>query len=207
MPVFLNTRGNSSLAIGICGRCSRKFPIDELVPDPNYPGLRVCAADADQYFKQRVRWGTGTMQLVRSEDNPLTASGLTRAQRLGYLSTILGWFDGWRSCDFHRFCDRCCRTGRIHGLVGCFQTRRGPRTSRGGCHDLCHLRLFCGGHGSQRLEFNSRGWRRRRQAQMCHGRRQRRIAATERSGEGLQTQQMQYEHQHHQAPDRGAWPR
>jgi len=57
----------------------------------------LAAADADQYFKQRVRWGTGTMQLVRSEDNPLTAAGLTRAQRLGYLSTILGWFDGWRT--------------------------------------------------------------------------------------------------------------
>jgi cellulose synthase (UDP-forming) len=57
----------------------------------------LAAADADQYFKQRVRWGTGTMQLVRSDDNPLTAAGLTRAQRLGYLSTILGWFDGWRT--------------------------------------------------------------------------------------------------------------
>ena len=57
----------------------------------------LAAADADQYFKQRERWGTGTMELLRSSDNPLTASGLTRAQRLGYWSTALGWFDGWRT--------------------------------------------------------------------------------------------------------------
>jgi hypothetical protein len=54
VSVFLDTRGNSSLAIGICGRCSRKFPIGELVPDPNYPGLRVCRADADDYDPYRL---------------------------------------------------------------------------------------------------------------------------------------------------------
>ena len=54
MPVWLNTRGKSSLAIGICGRCSRKFPIDELQPDPNYPGLRVCRADRDQFDPYRL---------------------------------------------------------------------------------------------------------------------------------------------------------
>lgn len=47
MPVWLNTHGKSSLAIGICARCSRKFPIDELQPDPNSPGLRVCRNDRD----------------------------------------------------------------------------------------------------------------------------------------------------------------
>ena len=26
MPVFLDTTGNSTFAIAICGRCSRKFP-------------------------------------------------------------------------------------------------------------------------------------------------------------------------------------
>ena len=54
MSVFLDTTGNSSLAIGICGRCSRKFPIGELVSDPNYPGLRVCRVDADAYDPYRL---------------------------------------------------------------------------------------------------------------------------------------------------------
>lgn len=54
MPVFLDTTGNATLAIGICGRCSRKFPLDELMPDPNYPGLRVCAADRDEYDPYRL---------------------------------------------------------------------------------------------------------------------------------------------------------
>jgi len=54
MAVFLDTTGNATLAIGICGRCSRKFPLDELMPDPNYPGLRVCAADLDDYDPYRL---------------------------------------------------------------------------------------------------------------------------------------------------------
>jgi len=54
MSVFLDTTGNSSLAIAICGRCSRKFPIGELMPDPNYPGLMVCAVDRDNYDPYRL---------------------------------------------------------------------------------------------------------------------------------------------------------
>lgn len=54
MSVFLDTRGRSTLAVAICGRCSRKFPYDELMPDPNYPGLRVCRADLDQFDPYRL---------------------------------------------------------------------------------------------------------------------------------------------------------
>ncbi len=54
MPLYLNTRGNSTLGIGICSRCSRKFPLDKLHSDPNYPGLRVCDADTDQYDPYRL---------------------------------------------------------------------------------------------------------------------------------------------------------
>lgn len=54
MPVFLDTTGRSTLAIGICGRCSRKFPLDELGPDPNYPGLMTCDADRDDYDPYRL---------------------------------------------------------------------------------------------------------------------------------------------------------
>jgi hypothetical protein len=54
MPIYLNTRGRTTLGIGICGRCSRKFPLDELYSDPNYPGLRVCKADIDDYDPYRL---------------------------------------------------------------------------------------------------------------------------------------------------------
>lgn len=54
MSLFLDTSGNSSLAIGLCGRCSRKLPIGELQPDPNYPGLLVCDADRDDYDPYRL---------------------------------------------------------------------------------------------------------------------------------------------------------
>lgn len=54
MSVYLDTRGRSTLAIGICGRCSRKMSLDDLYPDPNYPGLRVCRVDLDEYDPYRL---------------------------------------------------------------------------------------------------------------------------------------------------------
>ena len=75
MSVYLNTRGRSSLAIGICGRCSRKFPIDELMPDPNYPGLRVCRKDLDEFDPYRLPARPPENIAVRSPrpDTPLDA--------------------------------------------------------------------------------------------------------------------------------------
>ena len=42
MPRFLDTTGNASIAIFICDRCKFKRAIVEQMPDPNFPGLRVC---------------------------------------------------------------------------------------------------------------------------------------------------------------------
>ena len=56
----------------------------------------LAAADADTYQAQRLRWGTGAMQVLRTE-NPLFVSGLSLPQRLAYASTLLGWFDAWRT--------------------------------------------------------------------------------------------------------------
>lgn len=54
MAKYLDTRGLTYLAIGICGRCSRKFPLVELFSDPNFPGLRVCKVDIDDYDPYRL---------------------------------------------------------------------------------------------------------------------------------------------------------
>lgn len=54
MAKFLNTRGKTSLGVALCARCSRKFPIVDLVDDPNYPGLKVCKADLDDYDPYRL---------------------------------------------------------------------------------------------------------------------------------------------------------
>ena len=59
----------------------------------------LAADDAAQYTLQRNRWGTGAMQVLRVE-NPLVAPGLSLGQRLGYASTLLGWFDSWRTLGF-----------------------------------------------------------------------------------------------------------
>jgi len=42
MPVFLDTTGLTSLAIGVCDRCKMKRAFVTLSSDPNFPGLRVC---------------------------------------------------------------------------------------------------------------------------------------------------------------------
>ena len=59
----------------------------------------LAADDAAQYQLQRNRWGTGAMQVLRVE-SPLTVRGLSIGQRLGYASTLLGWFDSWRTLGF-----------------------------------------------------------------------------------------------------------
>jgi len=59
----------------------------------------LAAGDAKQYLNQRVRWGTGAMQVLRTE-NPAVVSGLSPAQRVSYLTTLLGWFDSWRTLAY-----------------------------------------------------------------------------------------------------------
>lgn len=59
----------------------------------------LAASDAGQYQSQRLRWGIGAMQVLRTE-NPLFVGGLRLRQRLAYAATLLGWFDAWRSLGY-----------------------------------------------------------------------------------------------------------
>jgi cellulose synthase (UDP-forming) len=61
--------------------------------------LGLAAADAETYQAQRLRWGTGAMQVLR-RDHPITGPGLSLGQRLAYATTLLGWFDAWRSLGY-----------------------------------------------------------------------------------------------------------
>ena len=54
MPVYLDTRGNSVLSVAICDRCNRKFAYVDLMPDPNFPGMRVCKDDLDNFDPWRL---------------------------------------------------------------------------------------------------------------------------------------------------------
>lgn len=54
MSYFLDTTGQPTLGIGLCDRCRRKFPLAELLQDPNTPGLRVCVEDRDQFDPYRL---------------------------------------------------------------------------------------------------------------------------------------------------------
>ena len=54
MPVYLDTRGNSVLSVAVCDRCNRKFAYVDLMPDPNFPGMRVCKEDLDNFDPWRL---------------------------------------------------------------------------------------------------------------------------------------------------------
>lgn len=54
MPLYLDTRGRSTLGIGVCGRCGCKMSLDDLLDDPNAPGLKVCVDDLDQLDPYRL---------------------------------------------------------------------------------------------------------------------------------------------------------
>jgi len=54
MPIYIDTRGNSVLSVAICDRCNRKMAYVDLMPDPNFPGMRVCKEDLDQFDPWRL---------------------------------------------------------------------------------------------------------------------------------------------------------
>ena len=71
MPKWLNTRGNSPITIVICDRCKMKRPIIEAMPDPNFPGLKVCqqgcADEKDPYRLPARKTERITLQFPRPD--------------------------------------------------------------------------------------------------------------------------------------------
>jgi len=53
----------------------------------------------ETYLSQRIRWGTGAMQVLRQEGVAFVP-GLTFAQRLNYLASMLIYFEGWQKLVF-----------------------------------------------------------------------------------------------------------
>ncbi|MDH5612541.1 MAG: glycosyltransferase [Gammaproteobacteria bacterium] len=60
----------------------------------------VAPSNIAPFLSQRVRWGQGAMQVWKME-GILTAKGLTMAQRLNYLASVLTYFDGWQKGLFY----------------------------------------------------------------------------------------------------------
>lgn len=54
MSIYIDPTGEPTYGIGLCARCSRKFPLAQLQPDPNYPALMVCRDDVDDYDPYRL---------------------------------------------------------------------------------------------------------------------------------------------------------
>jgi len=92
MPVYIDTTGNSVLSVAICDRCSRKFPYTELMPDPNFPGMRVCKDDVDKFDPWRLparqteridlRFPRPDVSVALQPNEILTESGFTNGNSL-----------------------------------------------------------------------------------------------------------------------------
>ena len=54
MSRFIDPSGESTYGLALCARCSRKFVLADLSPDPNYPALMVCKDDTDEYDPYRL---------------------------------------------------------------------------------------------------------------------------------------------------------
>lgn len=73
MSRFLNTKGRSTLAIGICARCQRKFSLEDLMDDGNSEGLKVCQDDYDNIdpYRLPLREADNTQVEFARPDEPL----------------------------------------------------------------------------------------------------------------------------------------
>ena len=60
----------------------------------------LAPASAGQYHVQRLRWGQGSMQVLRKL-NPLTYPGLNPIQRLQYFASTVVYFDGLQKLVFY----------------------------------------------------------------------------------------------------------
>jgi len=87
MPMFLNTEGNASVAIFVCDRCKMKRAIDEAMPDPNFPGLRVCqqgCADQKDPYRLPARKTERIALRFPRPDQPLTEYAVAYTTYGGY---------------------------------------------------------------------------------------------------------------------------
>jgi len=81
MPIYLDTRGNSVLSVAVCDRCNRKFAYTDLQPDPNFPGMRVCKDDLDQFDPWRLP-ARQTENIALRHPRPDVSIGRTNSQLL-----------------------------------------------------------------------------------------------------------------------------
>lgn len=102
MPKFLDPTGRTTYGLGICARCSRQMFLDELMPDPNSPGLMVCEADRDQFDPWRLPAPQPDdialpfcrpdvpLTLPVDSGSPITGTGWLAVRGVGAIA--LGWY-------------------------------------------------------------------------------------------------------------------
>ncbi len=76
MSLYVDTSGRATRSVAICDRCHMKMAYDDLAPDGNVPGLRVCGACTDRFDPWRLPARASEQISLRfpRPDSPLTGS-------------------------------------------------------------------------------------------------------------------------------------
>lgn len=98
MSLFLDTRGLSTVAIGICDRCKMKVPLARMRSDGNSPGLRVCDKPGcwDHFDPWRLparRPEDITLRFPRPEESLVPEPPISIFQKIGVASDSLPFSD------------------------------------------------------------------------------------------------------------------
>ncbi|MBX6341265.1 MAG: glycosyltransferase, partial [Thermomicrobiaceae bacterium] len=67
-----------------------------IVYHPGTLAYGIAPPTLQAFAVQRLRWAQGTMQILRSRENPLLVPGLTLAQRLNYVASMSTYFDAFQ---------------------------------------------------------------------------------------------------------------
>jgi cellulose synthase (UDP-forming) len=60
----------------------------------------IAAQTLEAFTVQRLRWAQGTMQILRSRDNPLLLPGLSLAQRLSHLASMVTYLEAYQKLAY-----------------------------------------------------------------------------------------------------------
>jgi cellulose synthase (UDP-forming) len=60
----------------------------------------IAAQTLEAFTVQRLRWAQGTMQILRSRDNPLLLPGLSVAQRLSHLASMVTYLEAYQKLAY-----------------------------------------------------------------------------------------------------------
>lgn len=99
MSLFLDTRGLTTVGVGVCDRCKMKVPLAKMRRDGNSPGLRVCDKPGcwDHFDPWRLparRPEDITLRYPRPEESVIPVPPISIFEHIGVATDVVAFTDG-----------------------------------------------------------------------------------------------------------------